>query len=153
MKPFSPEGAQLSVLVWSLGLGIVCAVIFIRARDYYVVVREFRIVEPNEFGKGKTVESRHVHHFNDYAAARAFYDLHNTYAAIPDYENQQNINYLYAVPAFTAKRAGAKMRNNVHHEAKLLAETPFSVLSALKRHWDEERKARASRENPVREVE
>lgn len=138
-------------LMWLFGLGVLCAIIFIRARDYYVVVREFRIVQPNEFGKGKTVESTHVHCFDDYSAARAFYDLHNAYAAIPHYENQQNVNYLYAVPALTAQSAGAKMKNNVYYKAKLLAETPFSVLSALKRHWDEEREARSEIENPITE--
>ena len=96
-----------------------------------MVVREFRIVAPNEFGKGKKIEVSYVHHFDDYAAARAFRDLHDSYAAIPHYENQQNINYLYAVPALTAQRASAKMKKRVHHHAKLLAETPFSLLSAL----------------------
>jgi hypothetical protein len=141
------ETDPVSTLLVLLCLIVIYAIIFIRARDYYVVIREFRIVQPNEFGKGRTVESTHVHYFDDYAAARAFYDLHNTYAAIPMYENQQNINYLYAIPSFTAKRAGAKMTKKVHREAKLLAETPSSILSQLKRHWDEERKARSECEN------
>ena len=98
----------MNALNWLLGLILICAIVFVRARDYYVIIREFRIVEPDEFGKGKTIESTHVHYFDDYPAARAFYDLQNTYAAIPHYENQQNINYLFAVPALMAKWAAAK---------------------------------------------
>ena len=119
-------------LIWLLGLGIIYVVVSFRTRDFYVVVREFRIVAPNEFGKGKKIESSHVHHFDDYSAARAFRDLHDSYAAMPHYEDQQNINYLYAVPALTAKGAAAKMTKRVHHQAKLLVETPYSMLSALK---------------------
>ncbi len=133
-------------LILLVCLGVIYAVVSVRTRDFYVVIREFRIVTPGEFGKGKQIESADVHHFDDYAAAKAFRDLHDTYAAWPHYENQQNINYLYAVPALTAKRASAKMTNQIHHEAKLLMETPHSILSALKKHWDEERKARAELE-------
>jgi hypothetical protein len=133
-------------IVWILTLGVLYAIISLRWRDYYVVVREFRIVEPNEFGKGKKIESSHLHHFDDYLAARAFFDLHESYGARPYYENQQNINYIYAVPALTAKMASVKMANKVHHSANLLIETPFSTLSVLKRYWDEERKARADLE-------
>ena len=130
-------------LIWLVGVGIIYVVVSFRTRDFYVVIREFRIVAPNEFGKGKKIERSYVHHFDDYCAAKAFRDLHDSYAAMPQYEDQQNINYLYAVPALSAKSASAKMAKKVHHEAKLLIETPFSMLSALKKHWDEERKARA----------
>jgi hypothetical protein len=124
------------------GLVVVVAVMAFRTRDYYVVIREFRIIQPNEFDKGKTIESSHLNYFDDYLAARAFFDFHDQYAAFPSYENRQQINYIYAVPALTAKRACAKMTKRVHHEAKLLMETPFSTLSKLKQYWDEERKVR-----------
>ncbi len=134
---------MIDSVVSLLGL-ITIAIVLIRVRDYYVVIREFRIVEPGEFGPGKKIESSQLHHFDNYSASRAFFDLHETYAVVPNYEDQQNINYLYAVPAFSAKWASAKMTKKVHHEAKLLVTTPYSTISALKRHWDEERKARAS---------
>ena len=134
----------MSALTYLFWIVLLCAIVFLRWRDRYVVIREFRIVEPSDFGKGKTVETRHLHCFDDFAAAKVFFDLHNTYAAVPYYENQQNINYLYAVPAFTAALAETKMTKQIHHRATLLAETPQSVLVALKRHWDEERKARSA---------
>jgi hypothetical protein len=133
-------------LILLLGFGIINVVVSFRTRDFYVVVREFRIVAPNEFGKGKQIESSYVHHFDDYSAAKAFRDLHDSYAAFPQYEDRQNINYLYAVPAPTAAGASRKMAKKVHYQAKLLVETPHSMLSALKKHWDEERKARVELE-------
>jgi hypothetical protein len=51
----------VSALVWLLGLIVIYAIIFLRARDYYIIIREFRSGEP-EFGiKGKTVEGRYLH--------------------------------------------------------------------------------------------
>jgi hypothetical protein len=139
-------------LIWLLALSMIYVVVSFRTRDFYVVVREYRIVAPNEFGKGKKIENSYVHYFDDYCAARAFRDLQDSYAALPQYEDQQNINYLYAVPALTAKRASAKMTKGVHHQAKLLVETPHSRLYALKKHWDEEREARAELERSETEA-
>lgn len=114
-----------------------------RVRDFYVVVREFRIVDPDEFGIAKKIESYHPHCFDEYLAARAFFDLHESYARIPTYEDRQQINYLYAVPAFTSGLALTKMTKRVHHAAKLLISTPRSTIDDLRRYWDEERKARS----------
>jgi hypothetical protein len=116
---------------------------YFKARDYYVVIREYRTVQPGEFGKGKKIKNFYVHHFDDYLAARAFFDLNEGSGATPSYEDQQNINYLYAVSAITADGASKKMSKKVHHQARLLVETPHSSLSALRKHWDEERKVRA----------
>lgn len=131
--------------VWFIAVVILFVVMSRRhTRDHYIVVVEHRTVQPNEFGKGKQIENRQVFSFDDYAAAHAFYDRNNSYAATPHYENQQNINYLYALPARSAQHAAARMKPDKHYQSKLLAETPFSVLVSLKRYWDEERKARES---------
>jgi len=145
-------------ITW-LALGVmICAALFFRRqhyRDYYVVIREFRIIQPNEFGKGKTIESSNSHHFDDFAAAKTFLDLHNTYAATPTLfgEDTQNINYLYAVPAYEAKKAALRFKKGVPYDAKLLAETPFSILAERKRWWDDERKVRAEVEAFIKENE
>jgi hypothetical protein len=133
---------------WTEAWVTVCVLAFfsliaLRTRDYYVVVREFRIVTPKEFGKGQDIESSHLHCFDDYSAARSFLDLHEHFGATPSYETQQQINYLYAVSALTAFHAEFRMTRRPHHKARLLVETPHSALLKLKKHWDEERKARA----------
>ena len=129
-------------LIFLFGPLVLYATVFLRPRDFYVVVREFRFVTATDFGKGKQVESSYVHSFDDYLAAKAFFDLHESYNLHPHYENQQGINYVYAVPAFTASSAEAKMTKTRHHKARLLIETPFSALSNLKKYWDAERKTR-----------
>jgi hypothetical protein len=48
---------------------IIYVIVSFRTHDFYVVVREFRNVAANEFGKGKKIESSSVHHFDDYSAA------------------------------------------------------------------------------------
>jgi hypothetical protein len=76
------------------GLVAIVVVIIFRTRDYYVVIRESHIIRPHEFGKGKTIESSHLHYFDDYLAARAFFELREKYAASSSYENQRLINYI-----------------------------------------------------------
>ena len=121
------------------------AAILLQKQDYYVVIREFRLVEPNDRGKGKKIESRHEHCFDSYHAARAFFDMHEKWASKPSYEDRQQINYFYVIPAYSASDAISKMNKplthtgSFHHEAQYLAETPSSTLVDLKRHWDWER--------------
>ena len=118
------------------------AAFLLQKKDYYVVIREFRVVEPNERGKGKKIESRYEHCFDSYHAAGAFFDLHEKLAAKPSYEDRQQINYFYVIPAYSASDAISKMNKplahtgSFHHEAQYLAETPSSTLVELKRHWD-----------------
>ena len=128
-------------LIDAIILVAVISLVF-RKRDFYVVIREFRIVSPNEFGKGKKIESSYNHHFDDFQAAKAFFELHESYTFPPQYEDRQQINYVYAVPARSAQSANRKMTKKRHHEAMLLVETPYSSIRELKRHWDEERKSR-----------
>lgn len=119
-------------LIWAIGLGMVYFLVWRRTRDFYVAIREFRIVTPMEFGIGEKLESTHYHHFDDYLAARAFFDLNESYRASPLYENQQNINYIYAVLASTARQAGTKMTKRPYPESNILITTPHSALRELK---------------------
>jgi hypothetical protein len=102
-------------IAWLLVGVVIGAALFFRRRDYpdhYVVIREFRTVQPNEFGKGRAIQSSNTHDFSDFAAAKAFLDLHNAYAANPTLfgEDTQNINYLYAVPAYAAGKAASRLK-------------------------------------------
>lgn len=51
------EAHMLDGLILLVDFGILLLLISFRSRDFYVVVREFRIVAPDDFGKGKAIES------------------------------------------------------------------------------------------------
>ena len=132
------------LLLVSLLLLVIIALL-VRKRDFYVVVVEHRHLKPEEFGKGAKIENSYIRCFDDYLPARAFFDFMENLRMIPQYEDQQNINYIYAVPARSSSLAKLKVGGvRVHHTAKKVMETPYSVLREHKKYWDEERKARLS---------
>ena len=108
-------------------------------RDFYVV--EMRYVERNAAGHyvPQKLEASHLISFDDYAAARAYFDRQEE-SIDRTYESTEQINFLSVGSAIS--RRGAERRYKKHGE-RMLVRTPYSVISQIRKEWREELQERA----------
>lgn len=123
---------------WVIIIPLVVWVVYNAARpikDYYVIQRLYfdRIYEAPWRGKRSAA---HYHGFIDYAAAKAFFDKHETeYMSILDTGAQEAEHKLFMVSARSKTAAISALVANKASRKELLHSTPYEDILVRRSNW------------------